>query len=211
MPERSFRLVSSPQNQITCRCCRGSFCCYYLFLKKQQQKKTKTKKKHQSGSNNYVVGQGKFEMRRHYNSSYWMYIVKSSLKPERICSNITTFLLLNQLHTSISSLHTVFFSQEPGCLVGRAPDSWLKGCKFESRQERRWHVKDPGQSSKSTGGTLHLNKRTPLTQRSRSGLTTPLSRHSLGTYLETRSHATRQGTLGHSLLSSLSHCGLILA
>ena len=38
-----------------------------------------------------------------------------------------------------------------------------------------------------------------------------LSRHSVGTYQETSSHATRQGTLGHSLLSSLSHCGLILA
>ena len=28
---------------------------------------------------------------------------------------------------------------------------------------------------------------------------------------ETSSHATRQGTLGHGQLSSLSHCGLILA
>ena len=39
----------------------------------------------------------------------------------------------------------------------------------------------------------------------------PLSRQSVGTYQETSSHATRQGTLGHSRLSSLSHCGLILA
>ena len=39
----------------------------------------------------------------------------------------------------------------------------------------------------------------------------PLSRHSLGTYQETSSHATRQRTLGHSRLSSLSHRGLILA
>ena len=39
----------------------------------------------------------------------------------------------------------------------------------------------------------------------------PLSRHSVGTYQEMSSHATRQGTLGHSRLSSLSHCGLILA
>ena len=44
-----------------------------------------------------------------------------------------------------------------------------------------------------------------------SGLTTPLSRHSVGTYLETSSHATCQGTLSHSCLSSQSHCGLILA
>ena len=33
--------------------------------------------------------------------------------------------------------------------------------------------------------------------------------HSLGTYLETSSHAAHQGTLGHSRLSSLSHFGLI--
>ena len=59
-------------------------------------------------------------------------------------------------------------------------------------------------------GRLHLNTHTPLTQRNRSGLTTPLSRHSVGTYPETSSHATYQGTLGHSRLSSLSHCGLIL-
>ena len=55
------------------------------------------------------------------------------------------------------------------------------------------------------------NMRTPLTQRSRSGLTMPPSRHSVETYQETSSHATRQGPLGRSLLSWLSHCGLILA
>ena len=38
----------------------------------------------------------------------------------------------------------------------------------------------------------------------------PLSRHSVGTYQETSSHASRQETLGHSRLSSLSHYGLIL-
>ena len=43
------------------------------------------------------------------------------------------------------------------------------------------------------------------------GLTMPLCRHSVGTYQETSSHATRQETLGHSRLCSLSHCGLILA
>ena len=46
----------------------------------------------------------------------------------------------------------------------------------------QWHVKDPGHSSKSGSGRLHLNSQTPLTQRSRSGLTMPLSRRSLGTY-----------------------------
>ena len=33
----------------------------------------------------------------------------------------------------------------------------------------------------------------------------PLSRHRVGIYQETSSHATRQGTLGHRRLSSLSH------
>ena len=61
----------------------------------------------------------------------------------------------------------------------------------------QWHVKDPGHSAKSAGGRLHLNTHTPMTQRSRSGLTM-LFRHRVGTYPETSSHATRQGTLGHS-------------
>ena len=74
-----------------------------------------------------------------------------------------------------------------------------------------WHVKDPGHSAKNTGGRLHLHTHTSLTQRSRSELTMPLSRHSVKTYPETSSHATRKGTHGHSRLSSLSHCGLILA
>ena len=58
---------------------------------------------------------------------------------------------------------------------------------------------------------LHLNTHTPLTQRIRIGLTMVLSRHSMGTYQETSSHATCQGTLSHSHLSLLSHSGLILA
>ena len=39
------------------------------------------------------------------------------------------------------------------------------------------------------------------------GLTMPLSRHSVGTSQETSSHATRQGTLSDSRLSSPSHSG----
>ena len=38
-----------------------------------------------------------------------------------------------------------------------------------------------------------------------------LCSHSVGTYQETSSYATQQGTLSHSCLSSLSHGGLILA
>ena len=69
------------------------------------------------------------------------------------------------------------------------------------------HVKDPGHSAKCAGGRLHRNTLTPLTQRGRSGLTMPLPRQSVGTYRETSSHATRQGILGHSRLSLLSHWG----
>ena len=75
----------------------------------------------------------------------------------------------------------------------------------------QWHIKDPGHSAKSAGGRLHLNTHTPLTHRSRGGLTMPMSRQSVGIYQETSSHATREGSLGHSRFSSLSHCGLILA
>ena len=56
----------------------------------------------------------------------------------------------------------------------------------------QWHVKDPRHSAKSAGGRLPLNMHTPLTQRSWSGLTKPLSRHRVGTYQETSSHETRQ-------------------
>ena len=75
----------------------------------------------------------------------------------------------------------------------------------------QWCVKDPGHSAKSAGGRLHLNIHTSLTRRSWSGLTMLLSRQSVGTYQETSPHATCQGTLSHSHLSSLSYCGLILA
>ena len=71
--------------------------------------------------------------------------------------------------------------------------------------------KDPGHWTKSTGGRIHVNTHTPWTQRSRSELTTSLSGYSVRTYPETSSHATCQGTFGHSRLNSLSHCGLILA
>ena len=43
--------------------------------------------------------------------------------------------------------------------------------------------KRSGHSAKSAGGRLHLNTHTPLTHRSRSGLTIPLSRHSVGNEL----------------------------
>ena len=75
----------------------------------------------------------------------------------------------------------------------------------------QWHIKGPGHSTKSAGGRLHLNTHALWTQRSRSGPTMLLSRHSADTYPETNSHATCQGTFGYSRLSSLIHYELILA
>ena len=60
----------------------------------------------------------------------------------------------------------------------------------------QWHMKDPGHSAKSADGRLQLSTYTSLTQRSRSGLTMPQSRHSVGTYQERSLHPTRQGTPG---------------
>ena len=60
----------------------------------------------------------------------------------------------------------------------------------------QWHVKDPGHSAKNDSCRSHLNTHTPMTQRSRSGLTVPLSTHSVGNYPETSSHANSSGNTG---------------
>ena len=67
-------------------------------------------------------------------------------------------------------------------------------CPFHSRVTAVARKKKPGHSAKSAGGRLHLNTNTPQTQRSRGALSMPLSRHSMRTYQETSSHATRQRT-----------------
>ena len=120
-----------------------------------------------------------------------------------------------------------------GSLSLRAPDSCSKGCMFESRQ-KRWEnfllqnllcvltlircpfhsratavarkrprlfcQKYKWQDTRTHAHTLHLKK----------SEWTDYAGHSGGTYPETSSHAACQGTFGHSRLSSLSHCGLIL-
>ena len=68
--------------------------------------------------------------------------------------------------------------------------------------------KRPGHSAKSAGGIVHLSTHTPLTQRSQSGLTMLLSRHSVGTYSERRSCKTCQGTFSR-IKSEISVCKLI--
>ena len=147
------------------------------------------------------------------------------------------YLMVSDVLFVFSSAKTqIKHTRSRDSLLVRAPDSWSKGCEFESRQERRiiffsrvyfvcwllfgvhftpvlpqWHIKDPSHSAKSAGARLHLNTHTPLTHRSRIGLTMPLFRQSVRIYQDTSSHTTRQGTLGHSCLSWLGHCGLILA
>ena len=67
----------------------------------------------------------------------------------------------------------------------------------------RWHVKDFSQSAKSAGDRVHLNTHTPLTQWSQSGLTMPLSRHSVGTYQENK-FAHNSSTNTHRQSSQLA-------
>ena len=110
-------------------------------------------------------------------------------------------------------------------LLVRAPDSLSKGCEFESPQERRviffffspestlcadsCSVSVPPPPFRVTAVArerprlfcqkcrwqVQLNTHTPLTQRNRSGLTMPLSRHSAGTYPETSSHRNLSGNI----------------
>ena len=73
-------------------------------------------------------------------------------------------------------------------------------------------VKDPAHFAESAGDRLQnkqtKNTHSSLTQQPRSGLTCPGT--AWESVKETISHTTRQETLIHSHLCSLSHCGLIL-
>ena len=68
--------------------------------------------------------------------------------------------------------------------------------------------KRSGHSAKSAGGRLHLNTHTPLTQRSRSGLTM-LPRHSVEVYQGNELTRSSSGNDSHSHFSLLSQRGLI--
>ena len=91
------------------------------------------------------------------------------------------------------------------------PGSWPLLCVHSSPALPQRHVKDPGHFAKSAGGRWHLNTRIqPWPNEVGVGwLCCPgIVLEPIG---ETSSHATRQGTLGHSRLSSLTHCRLVLA
>ena len=125
-----------------------------------------------------------------------------------------------------------------GSLLGYSAGLVIESCEFESRQERRENFFLQSQlcvltlircpfHPRVTAVARKKKKTRPFCQKCRwqvtpkrahtsdptnwSGLIMPLSRHSVGTYQETSSHATRLGTLCNSRLSSLSHCELILA
>ena len=164
----------------------------------------------------------------------WHYIYQSVHKSNRKLEQLFYVHVLGLRLCDLVQSHT-----RDSLLVRlSAPDPRSKGCEFESRQERRedfllqgylcvltlvrcpFHPRVTAVARKRPWSfcqkcrwqvSLHLNTHTPLTQQSRSELTIPLSRHSVGTYPESSTHATCQGTFGHSRLSSLSHCGLILA
>ena len=81
-----------------------------------------------------------------------------------------------------------------------SPESTLCADSYSVSAPSRCYRKDLDHCAISTGGRLHLSVHASLNQRSPSGLTMPLSGHSVETYLETSSHATCQGTFGHSRL-----------
>ena len=65
---------------------------------------------------------------------------------------------------------------------------WLLFGVFSTSVSPQWHVKGPGHSAESAGGRLHLNTHSPLTHRSQSGLTMPLSRQSVWKSIRKRAH-----------------------
>ena len=121
-------------------------------------------------------------------------------------------------------------NQSEGSLLScRVPDSESECHRFDPQQERwencfpqskhsalilisvfippQYNIKDPSHSAKSAGGRLWWNTCTPMTHWSRKGLLCcPDTVWEL--IRETDSHTTYQGTLVHSHLSLLSHCGL---
>ena len=133
--------------------------------------------------------------------AFWILHTTNSIAYQEVCP-------ARWCRTVVSESAPVPFVLQALCLLIflRATDSWSKGCKFSPGGRNffsrvnfvswlwfgvrstpllsQWHVKYPGHSAKSAGGRLHINTHTPLTQRSWSALTMPLSRHSVGTYPE---------------------------
>ena len=146
--------------------------------------------------------------------------------------------LINHIQKASMNMSVVVHSSiaDKDSLLVQALDSRLKGCEFESRQERRENFllqsqlcvltliwcpfhpcvtavacKRPQSFCQKCRWQVTPKHAYTLDPTNWSGLTMSLSRNSVGTYQETSSHAIHRGTLGHSRLSSLSHCGLILA
>ena len=86
---------------------------------------------------------------------------------------------------------------------------WLIWCPFRPHVTAVAHKIPRSFFSKSAGGRLHINTHTPLTKRSRSGLTM-LSRNSVGNPWGKRIHTQLVRERSSSRLNSLSHRALIL-
>ena len=90
-------------------------------------------------------------------------------------------------------------------------------CEKDESQLNESYDREANQTYDKQGKPFSMTERpsNPVAERAlwnRRRLVNPiLLRHSVETYPETSSHATCQGTFGHSRLNSLSHCGLILA
>ena len=69
------------------------------------------------------------------------------------------------------------------------------------------HIKCPSHSAKSAGGRLHLNTTHIFDPTKSEWADYAAVQAQCGNLSGTSSHATRLGTLGHSCLSLLSHCG----
>ena len=146
----------------------------------------------------------------------WVWLKKHYLCMLKVERTVYLKKLQDNLLVRVPTRDWKVVSLNPGRSGGRIFFSrvnfvcWLLVCVCSTPVLLQWHVKDPGHSAKSAGDRLHLNTHTPLTQWSQSELTMPLSRHSVGTY---QKQAHTQLVRGHSVsfLSSLSHCGLILA
>ena len=73
-------------------------------------------------------------------------------------------------------------------------------CPFHPPVLPQWHIKDPGHSVQSAGGTLHLNTNILHSMK-----------YEWADYTVQAKCSNLSGKQAHSGLSSLSHCGLILA
>ena len=96
----------------------------------------------------------------------------------------STIYLYSFTHTHVQNVQILIFKEESIIHFRSSEEIFFSKVNFLFRLIQclsvllQWHAKDPGHSTKSADGRIHLNMHTPLTQRGWSGL----SRHREGTY-----------------------------